>query len=58
MNKHDVDLNRVVFYSKEDMAGNHQLAKGESILRSEEQTAYTDINDILEIYNIKKYDYP
>ena len=55
MNKHDVDLNRVVFYSKEDMAGNHQLAKGESILRSEIQTAYTDINDILEIYNIKKY---
>ncbi len=30
MNKHDVDLNRVVFYSKEDMAGSHQLAKGES----------------------------
>ena len=55
MNKHDVDLNRVVFYSKEDMAGNHQLAKGESILRSEIQTGYTDINDILEIYNIKKY---
>ena len=30
MNKHDVNLNRVVFYSKEDMAGSHQLAKGES----------------------------
>ncbi|WP_269225038.1 hypothetical protein [Flavobacterium eburneipallidum] len=55
MNKHEVDLNRVQFYSIEDMAGSHQLAKGENILRNEILSNYTDINDILELYNIKKY---
>ena len=52
---HEHDLNRVEFYSKEDMAGGYQLAKGEHILRNSTQIDYTDINDILEIYNIKKY---
>lgn len=52
---HEFDLNRVVFYSKEDMAGGHQLQKGELILRNETNSNYTDINDILELYNIKKY---
>ena len=55
MNKHEVDLNRVEFYSKEDMSGSHELAKGENILRNEIQSNYIDINDILELYNIKKY---
>jgi len=49
------DLNRVKFFSKEDMASGHQLSKGEHILRKETLLNYTDINDILEIYNIKKY---
>jgi hypothetical protein len=49
------DLNKVVFYSKEDMAGGHQLQKGEHVLRSNIKSNYTDINDIFELYNIKKY---
>jgi hypothetical protein len=49
------DLNRVKFFSKEDMASGHQLSKGEHILRKETLLNYTDINDILELYNIKKY---
>ncbi len=52
---HNYDINRVVFYSKEDMAGGHQLSKGEDILQKETLSNYTDINDILELYNIKKY---
>ena len=52
---HEHDFNRVKFYSKEDMAGGHELSKGEHILRDEVQPNLTDINDILELYNIKKY---
>ncbi len=52
---HQHDLNRVEFYSKEDMAGPHHLSKGERILRSETKSLYTDINDVLELYNLKKY---
>lgn len=53
MHKHD--MNRVEFYSKEDMAGGSQLSKAEPILRGDKQPNYSDINDILELYNIKKY---
>lgn len=53
--KRKSDLNRVKFYSKEDMAGGHHLAKAELILRSEIKSTYEDINDVLELYNIKKY---
>ena len=52
---HEIDLNKVVFYSKEDMAGGIQLKKGEDILRNPSKSNYTNINDILELYNIKKY---
>ncbi len=52
---HEYDLNRVEFYSKEDMAGGYELSKAEPILRGDKQTDYADINDILELYNIKKY---
>ena len=52
---HETDLNRVVFFSKEDMAGGSQLKKGEPILRNPTKSNYTDINDILELFNIKKY---
>jgi 23S rRNA U2552 (ribose-2'-O)-methylase RlmE/FtsJ len=52
---HNHDFNRVEFFSKEDMAAGHQLSKGEHILRKETLSNYTDINDILELYNIKKY---
>src|SRR5690606_9663167 len=54
-NMHEVDLNRVEFFSKEDMAGSHQLKKGEHILRAETKSNYTDINEIFELYSIKKY---
>lgn len=53
MHKHD--LNRIEFYSKEDMAGGYQLSKAEPILKGDKQPDYSDINDILELYNIKKY---
>lgn len=49
------DLNKVVFHSKEDMAGGHYLQKGEHILRADTKSNYDDINEILELYNIRKY---
>ncbi|RCW28768.1 hypothetical protein [Marinilabilia salmonicolor] len=52
---HEHNLNRVEFFSKEDLAGGHQLSKGEHILRNETLSNYTNINDVLELYNIKKY---
>jgi hypothetical protein len=52
---HQHNLDRVQFYSKEDMAGGHQLSKGEHILRAETKSSYTDINEVLELYNLKKY---
>lgn len=53
MHKHD--LNRVEFYSKENMAGGIQLSKGEKILRNNINKEIIDINDILEFYHINKY---
>lgn len=52
---HDSDLNKVIFHSKEDMTGGHYLQKGEHILRAETKSEYTDINEVLELYNLKKY---
>lgn len=52
---HQTDLNKVVFYSKEDMTIGYNLQKGEPILRTDTKSIYTDINEILELYNIKKY---
>lgn len=52
---HKQDLDRVKFYSKEDMSGGYHLSKAEPILKGDKQLDYSDINDILEIYNIKKY---
>ena len=42
------NANKIVFYSKGDMAGPDQLEKGESILRNPTKSNYTNINDILE----------
>lgn len=53
MHKHD--HNRVVFYSKEDMLAGHYLTKSEHILERNFTELPTDINDLLELYNIKKY---
>lgn len=52
---HDTDQNKVVFHSKEDMAGGHYLQKGEHILRANTKTNYKDINEVLELYNLKQY---
>lgn len=49
---HNHDLNRVKFFSKKDMASGHQLSKCEYILRQVTLSNYTDINDVLELYNI------
>jgi len=37
------------------MARGYHLSKGEQILRSETKSVYEDINDVLELYNIKQY---
>jgi len=52
---HKVDQNRVVFYPREDLMSSSQLKKGEAILRAPTKDNYSDINDILELYNIKKF---
>ncbi len=52
---HKTDLDRVEFFSKEDMAGGDHLSKGEPILRNATKSDYEDINDVLELYNIKLY---
>ena len=37
------------------MTGGHYLQKGEHILRADTKSDYTDINEVLELYNLKKY---
>jgi len=37
------------------MAGGDYLQKGEHILRADKKSNYTDINEVLELYNLKKY---
>lgn len=51
----EYDINRVEFYSKEDLAGIHMLEKADKILQKNANEYITDINDILEYYHIKKY---
>jgi hypothetical protein len=52
---HTFDQNRVVFYPREDLMSSSQLKKGEAILRATTKDNYSDINDILELNNIKKF---
>lgn len=49
------DFNRIVFHSKEDGARITHLKRGEVILKDPNSSRATDINDILELYNLKKY---
>jgi hypothetical protein len=49
------ELDKVVFYSKEDISGPLNLLKGECLLMADIKTNYTDINEVLELYNLKKY---
>lgn len=53
--KRNRDLNRIVFHSKEDLAWISHLKRGEVILKDPNSSRTTDINDILELYNLKKY---
>lgn len=51
----EYDANRVEFYSVDNMANGHYLSKAEALLRIEIKSNYEDINDVLELYNIKQY---
>lgn len=47
--------NRITFFSKRDMSGGHYLTLAEPILRNFDSTRNYDINDIIELYQIKLY---
>lgn len=49
------DFNRVVYYSKRDITTGYNLKTAELILRSDNKDVYSDVNEVLELYNIKKY---
>ncbi|MGJ8594210.1 MAG: hypothetical protein ACSHXF_16795 [Aquaticitalea sp.] len=49
------ERDRVVFHSVHDMSSGHFLSKAESILKSEISEDIEDINDVLELYNIKLF---
>jgi len=49
------DINRVVFYSKQDLLGDRNLQNAEPIIDSFDSKKLYDINDILELYQIKLY---
>lgn len=48
-------MGRVVFYSASDLSGVGHLQDAEPILREFDADAQRDINDVLELYGIKKY---
>lgn len=48
-------MGRVVFYSASDLSTGVHLQDAEIILRSFDVEAQRDINDVLELYSIKKY---
>lgn len=51
-----VQKDRVVYFSKQDMASGYMLEKAEKIFDEfDESFVYTDINDIIELYHIKQY---
>lgn len=53
MNVHDRD--RVIFHSVNDLSISHYLSKAESILKRKIIEKDYDINDVLELYNIKLF---
>ncbi|MUU78461.1 hypothetical protein [Winogradskyella endarachnes] len=48
-------INRIVFYSKEDMATGHSLTKAEKLLDNLNYDQGFTFNDLFEFYNIKLY---
>jgi hypothetical protein len=53
MHKHN--LNRVEYYSVNNLANGLYLSKAEPILKSKVKYLHENINDVLELYNIKLY---
>lgn len=51
----DKAINRVVFYSKHDMSSSRNLINAEKIILNFDPDNEHDINDIIELYNIKLY---
>jgi hypothetical protein len=49
------EIERIVFYSKEDGATSHNLIKAESLLNNFSSEDKFTLNDLLEFYNIKLY---
>ncbi|MDG4716679.1 hypothetical protein [Winogradskyella marincola] len=47
------EIERIVFYSKEDMATNHNLFKAEKLLNNFNSNKILTLNDLLEFYNVK-----
>lgn len=51
-----MDYNGVKFYSKTDLSGGHYLRHAEHVLDEfNDSLEYTDINQIIEFYNICRY---
>lgn len=50
-----IEVNRIVFHSKEDLATGHNLQKAEERLLNTEVNDTFSINDLLEFYHIKLY---
>lgn len=49
------DVNRVVFYSIRDMSKDHNLKNAEPIIQGFKEGNRYDINDVIELYQIKLY---
>ena len=49
------DINRVVFYSKQDLSYDRNLQNAELIIENFNSEKVFDINDTLELYQIKLY---
>ncbi|MGM8363724.1 hypothetical protein ACSV4D_17555 [Flavobacterium sp. ARAG 55.4] len=48
-------MNKVVFYSKEDLSAGQNLSIAENILDTLDSRTFSNINEIIEIYNIKLF---
>lgn len=48
-------LDRVTFFSVNDLSSSHNLLNAEKILKQQKQLDSSNINDILEIFHIKKF---
>ncbi|MEP0368794.1 MAG: hypothetical protein ABJN36_11600 [Cyclobacteriaceae bacterium] len=49
------EIRRVVFFSKHDISSGYNLQNAEQVLSSTDLSNVSDINDFLELYNIKLY---